>query len=93
MHHFLVLFALALFSAPTMAEIIRVGSGLSCDSSNLAQAVSNAPSGATIRVANNLDYNGVSLLIADKSLTIVGGFNRCDSPSPSGRTTLGPGTS
>ncbi len=77
------------------ASYILVGSDTdaSCDTSDLTQAVFDAPSGTTIYIANNQSYEGVSLTILSKSLTLIGGFLNCSSLAPTGRTVLGPGTS
>ncbi|NDY94418.1 hypothetical protein [Wenzhouxiangella limi] len=80
-------------AAAVDAATIRVGTDDRCDIDNLSDAVDKAGSGDTILITDNQSYDGVSIRIAGKSLTLEGGYESCSSDTPDGRTVLGTGSS
>lgn len=84
---------LVMSPAAVASSLILVGTDPNCDTANLQQAVSNVSNGGTVLIANNQSYDGVALEIAQKSLTLVGGYESCSSLNPSDRTVLGRDTS
>lgn len=60
---------------------LTVGADLSCDFSAIQEAIDDANSGDTIRIADNQVYADQSLQIDSKSIELVGGFDDCDDDS------------
>jgi predicted outer membrane repeat protein len=71
---------------------VGTGGGPPCDFSNVDDAVNAAASGETIRVNNDISwFTAVGLQIANKSLTLEGGYSDCadDTPDPDQPSSIG----
>ena len=72
-------FFLAAGSMPAVAgQIFWIGGGPPCNFQSLQIAIGAAPGGATLRIASNQIYDDVNVVIADKSLSLEGGYSDCD---------------
>lgn len=85
--------ALLLLGASAVnAGIYNVGNGGSCHYANIQAAINAAeqnPGADTIRISRTVSYTAQELLIqTGQQLTLIGGFDTCDSTTPSGMTTI-----
>ena len=71
---------------PAVVAARTVGLDPDCDHSSLQAAIDAASSGETIRITSGNHVGG--FVVADKSLTLQGGFATCTSATSTGRSTL-----
>ncbi len=83
----------ALFAAtPGAAAVFSVGPGGNCTHTNLQAALdtaANSPGADTVRIVRTATWNAIQVSTqTDQDVEIVGGWQACDSPAPSGKTIL-----
>lgn len=64
------------------------GGGAPCNFSTLSTALGAVPQGATIRIANNQAYTNVNLTLANRSVTLEGGWADCAGTPSAARTVI-----
>lgn len=83
---------LSLGSTQAFAATYRVGGEASCTYANIQAAINaaqNNPGPDTILVARSTTYTAQELLVdTSQELNIIGGYDSCTSPTPSGMTTV-----
>jgi predicted outer membrane repeat protein len=93
-----LLLAVAPAAAPVLASSVSgiapppatrwVGAGAGCGFGSIQAAIVAANQNDIIRVAGNQNYLNQSLAIANKSITIAGGYAACGDAAPSSASTL-----
>lgn len=75
-------------AAQAGAPVLWVGPAAPCNFNSIQTAILAAPDGAVIRIASNQAYDDINVTIANKSLTLDGGWADCSGTVLDGRVLL-----
>jgi hypothetical protein len=84
----LALPALPALAAQAGAPVFWVGPAAPCNFNSIQTAILAVPDGAVVRIASNQAYDDINLTIANKSLTLEGGWADCTGTVLDGRVLL-----